>query len=311
MYRLENMRSLKTLGLITGLLAVLSANSPAQRTRIKPAAKPKSVIFAVLNDGKVIEPIGFVTAGKIDHAVDGGSEPAELSSFHRSYFKPAGTYRLIFGGSNAGTVTVKSSDPKSECAANTAEITFTSPTAKLKGNVMGLATNAATTTKGIGVRRLPTEAERSEIEALIRSELTAQKVSTSAAKALKYHNLTAMDVDADGSIELIGTFWVETGATSRALLFFIAEKGTDGKYTFGFTDFRNIEQKDVMSGEISSVDTGIYHERLLDVFDIDNDGTAEVFTYIQSFEGAGFNAYRRTGGKWVNIYEGSNYHCGF
>jgi hypothetical protein len=66
-----------------------------------------------------------------------------------------------------------------------------------------------------------------------------------------------------------------------------------------------------MSQEISAVDNGVYHERLLDVLDLNNDGVAEVFTYIQSFEGAGFNAYRRANGKWVNIYEGSNYHCAF
>ena len=302
---------MKSVTLLLILVGTLSISVLAQKSRTKPAAKPKSVVFAVLNDGKLIEPIGYVTAGKVEQAVDGAAEPVALTSFHRTYYKPAGTYRLIFGGTNAGTVTVKSSDPKSECTANTAEITFTSPKARLKGNVMALATNAATTTKGSGVRRLPTAAERSEIEALVRTELSKQKVSTSAAKDLKYHNLTAMDVDADGTAELIGTYWVDTSPTSRALLYFIAEKGSDGKYAYGFMDFRHIEQKDVMSSEISSVDTGIYHERLLDVLDIDNDGTAEVFTYIQSFEGAGFNAYRRTGGKWANIYEGSNYHCGF
>lgn len=302
---------MKSVTLLLILVGALSIPVLAQKSRTKPAAKPKPVVFAVLNDGKIIEPIGYVAAGKVEQAVDGAAEPAALNSFHRTYYKPAGTYRLIFGGTNAGTVTVKSSDPKSECTANTAEVTFTSPKARLKGNVMALATNAATTTKGSGVRRLPAAAERSEIESLVRAELAKQKVSTSAAKDLKYHNLTAMDVDADGTAELIGTYWVETSPTSRALLFFIAEKGSDGKYAYGFTDFRQIEQKDVMNGEISSVDTGIYHERLLDVLDIDNDGTAEVFTYIQSFEGAGFNAYRRTGGKWANIYEGSNYHCGF
>jgi hypothetical protein len=141
--------------------------------------------------------------------------------------------------------------------------------------------------------------------------LSAQKVSQSAAKDLKYHNLTALDVDGDGSIEFVGTFWVETGATTRALLFFIAGKGSDGKYALGFKDFRVIEQKEVMSSDIKDVDTGVYHERLLDIFDIDNDGTAEVLTYIQSFEGAGFNAYKRSGGKWSNVFEGSNYHCGY
>ncbi len=283
----------------------------AQAAKPKPASKELPVIFAVLNDGKVVEPIGYIDKGKLAHAVDGSSDAAKLAAFNRLFYKPAATYRLIFGGADAGTVTIKSSDPKAECTANTAQVTFTSTKARLKGNVMGLATNAATSTKGSGVRRLPTAAERSEIEVLVRAELITQKVAQSAAKDLKYHNLTALDVDGDGTAELVGTFWVDTGATSRALLFFIAFKNSDGKYVFGHTDFRSIEQKEVMSSDIKDVDTGVYHERLLDVFDIDGDGVAEVFTYIQSFEGAGFNAYKRVGPKWSNVFEGSNYHCGY
>ena len=176
---------------------------------------------------------------------------------------------------------------------------------------MALATNAAATKKGSGVRRLPTSAERTEIEALVRSVFLKQKVDSSAAKVLKYRNLTAVDVDSDGIAEMIGSFWIDNSPTSRALLFFIADKNADGKYSFGYSKFENIEKADVMSGEISSVDEGVYHERLLDIFDYDNDGVAEVFTYVQSFEGAGFNAYRREGGKWVVSFEGSNYHCGY
>jgi hypothetical protein len=283
----------------------------AQTAKPKPGSKALPVVFAVLNDGKIVEPIGYLEKGKLAPTVDGASEAPKLAAFNRQYYKPATTYRLIFGGADAGTITIKSSDPKAECIANTAQVTFASTRAKLKGNVMGLATNAAASAKASGVRRLPTVAERTEIEVLVRAELAKQKVAESAAKDLKYHNLTSLDVDNDGTIEQVGTFWVDTGTTSRALLFFIAFKNSDGKYTFGHTDFRNIEQKDVMSSDIKDVDTGVYHERLLDVFDIDNDGVAEVFTYIQSFEGAGFNAYKRAAGKWTNVFEGSNYHCGY
>lgn len=283
----------------------------AQKPRPKPAAKARPIVFAVLNDGAVIEPIAFADKGKLEQAVDNAAEAAKLTAFHRSYYKPASTYRLIFGGADAGTVTIKNSDPKAECIANTANVSLISQRAKLKGNVMALATNAVSTTKASGIRRLPTSQERAEIEDLVRAELTRQKINSSSARNLKYHNLTALDVDGDGSVELVGTFWVETDPKSRALLFFIADKGSGGKYSFGATDFRLIEEKDVMSGEIATVDGGVYHERLLDVLDLDNDGSAEVFTYIQSFEGAGFNAYKRTGGKWTKVYDGANYHCGY
>lgn len=302
---------IRSISVIAVILGGMVTAAFAQKARPKPAPKARPIVFAVLNDGKIVEPIAYADKGKLEQAIDNAAEAPKLAAFHRSYYKPAVTYRLIFGGSDAGTVTIKSADPKAECIANTASIAFASPRAKLKGNIMALATNVATTTKGSGVRRLPTAAERSEIEGIVRAEFERQKVTSSAAKNLKYHNLTALDIDGDGGIEFVGTFWVETEPKTRALLFFVAEKGSDEKYSFGTSDYRVIEEKDVMSGEISAVDGGVYHERLLDILDVDNDGSAEVFTYVQSFEGAGFNAYRRSGGKWTKIYDGANYHCGY
>ena len=305
------MKFLKLVSFVAILIGLLFTHLNAQKTKAKPSAKAKPIIFALLNDGKTVEPIAYVDNGKLVQPVSGGDDAAKLSLFNKTYYRPNSAYRLIFGGANAGTVTIKNSDPKAECSANMAEVTVVSAKAKLKGNVMALATNAAATKKGSGVRRLPTSAERTEIEALVRSVFLKQKVDSSAAKVLKYRNLTAVDVDSDGIAEMIGSFWIDNSPTSRALLFFIADKNADGKYSFGYSKFENIEKADVMSGEISSVDEGVYHERLLDIFDYDNDGVAEVFTYVQSFEGAGFNAYRREGGKWVVSFEGSNYHCGY
>ena len=59
------------------------------------------------------------------------------------------------------------------------------------------------------------------------------------------------------------------------------------------------------------VDEGVYHELLLDAFDYNGDGVAEIFTYTQSFEGSGFSVYNRDGGKWTKVFDGSNYHCGY
>ncbi len=293
------------------LVAVLATLAFGQKTKRKAPAKPRPIVFAVLDDGKRIEPIAYIENGKLAQAVDNASEAPSLLAFHRTYYKPGRAYTLMFGGANAGTLTVKGSDPKAECSANTAEVTFSSKRAKLKGNVMALATTIVPDKKNGGVRRLPTSAERSEIEALVRAEFEKQGLSAAVFRKFDYLNLTALDVDDDGQIELVGTFWSVPGPKTRSLLFFIAEKGADGNYGFGITDYRTIEEKDVMSGEIGMLDQGVYQERLLDLLDIDNDGTAEVFTYIQSFEGAGFNAYRRSNGKWSRLYEGANYHCAF
>lgn len=290
------------------LLSFFVATVSAQKKRPPVKAKAKPVIFAVINDGGTIEPIAFVEKGKLTPAASG--EP-DGKTFGNSYYKAKPVYRLIFGGVDDGAAAVKSFDPTAECAQFMAQITATPVKSKLKGNVMALATDAPTK-KTNGVRRLPTATERSEIESLVRAEFIKQKVGDNATRNLKYHNLTALDVDGDGKAEMVGSFWVEPSADERDLLFFIADKGANGKYSFGYSDYQAVKKDEVMAGgEMSMLDAGVLNELLLDAYDYDNDGTSEIFTYDQSFEGAGFNVYKREGGKWTKAFETSNYHCAF
>lgn len=304
------MKTLTNISLLVAALVLSTTFVGAQKTRptAKPAAKAKQVIFAVLNDGKSLEPIAFIDKGQLVSTESSGVNDKVTTAFTKTYYKPNGKYNLIFGGAVAGTVTIKSSDPTAECSANFATVSTVSAKAKLKGKVMGLATNAAGSKIAKSYRRMPTAAERSEIENLVRAEYGKDNIQ---ATTLRSHNLTAIDVDHDGKAELVGSYWTETSPTSRALLFFIADQNEFGKYSFGYTDFRDIKQEDVMSGDIKSLEEGVYNELLLDSFEYNGDNVNEIFTYIQSFEGAGFNAYRREDGKWVQAFEGSNYHCGY
>ena len=226
-------------------------------------------------------------------------------------FKAKSKYKLIFAGRNSGVVTVKSSDYKSECASNLAKVSLSATKVNLKGFVMGLATDIRTTETASGIRRLPTPAERAEFEKIVRDEMVKNNVSSDAAKDLKYHNLTAIDVDNTGIAELVGTFWVNTSETERALMFMIVDKEKSGTYTLTYSDFKSVKQADVMNEEIKTLDDGMYHELLLDSFDYDNDGVSEIFTMVQGFEGSTFNVYKRENGKWVRTFEQANYHCAF
>ncbi len=282
----------------------------AQRQRTRPAAQapPRPVIFAVLRDGTTLEPIAFVNKGKLEPAVSGSDERRRIEAFNKSYYKPGASYRLIFGAANSGSVEVKSSDPKADCSANIAAAETTSDKTPLRGLVMGLATNASSKSAAAPYRRRPTDAERNEIETLVRAEYAQQKLTP---KVLRYHNLTALDLNNDGKAEIVGSYWVEINELTRGLLFFIAGKSNRDKYALGYREYRAIDQSKVMSGEIKSVDDGVHHELLLDAFDYNGDGTSEVFTYTQSFEGASFNVYRQSRDRWVKAFEGSNYHCAF
>ena len=273
--------------------------------------KSKPIIFAVLNDGKMIEPIAHIEKNKLTKTVGGDSEQAKKKSFTELYYKTKTRYKLIFGGKDNGMVKVESFNPQADCSSNMAQVAVSSRRAKLRGFVMGVATDLTTKKSGSGVRRLPTRAERTEIEALVKAEFAKQKIAKNKIAGFKYHNLTAIDVDNDGKAELVGTFFVVTSSKERALLFFIADTKADDKYHFSYSDFRLIKEKEVMNEEIKMLDDGIYHELLLDIFDYDDDGVSEIFTITQGFEGSSFTAYRREGKKWAKVFEGSNYHCGY
>lgn len=294
--------------LLTILFCALTGLSQKKEVKKEP---PKTTVFAVVNDGKQIEPIAYIVNGKLEPIVGEDADVVENPEFVKAYYKPKTKYNLIFGGDNVGTATVMKDLANSDCAANQAEISIKSKSVKPKGFVMALATNAATKKTVKGTRKLPTAEERLEIEKLVMAEMLKQNIPIKKINELRYHNLTKVDVDNDGNAEFVGTYWYNTGDKVRSLMFFIADKDKNGVITIPFTKFNEVKEADVMDGNIKTVDTGIYHELLIDLFDVDADGTGEVFTIVNSFEASSFNAYKKVDGKWTQVLETSNYHCGY
>lgn len=300
---------LKRIGMLflISLFAVSFAAAQKPRPKPKPPVKPKPIVFAVVNDGKMIEPIAYIDKGKLTDATN--SAPGQ-KPFATTFYKTGTNYTLVFAGANDGKFAVTKSNVGSDCAGNMADGTLTAVRAKPKGVLMALATNAKVAA-GPGVRRLPTAAERAEVEALVKAEFTKQNVSAAMQKDLRYQNLTAIDVNKDGKAELVGSYWLGPNDKDRRLLFFIADKGASGKYSFGYSEYQHVTPDKVMSGDVKDLDDGIYHELLLDSLDVDGDGTNEIFTMIQAFEGNNFHTFRRQGGKWVKYFESYNYHCAY
>ncbi len=290
------------------LLVNLVSSIVAQPAKPPVVRKGKPIVFAVINNGTMLEPIAYLNNGKLEPTVDGGDDIGLIAAFGNAYYKKGTVYKLIFGGAAAGTVSVKSFDSKADCGKNLGTVTTKTTKTPLKGMVMSLATNAPITAT-VNSRRKPTPTEKDAADALARAEFLKLKLTP---KVLRFQNLTAIDVDNDRNAELIGSYWVEIDKLTRGLLFFIAGKNTGGKYSIGHQEYRLVDQASIMGGaEIKSIDDGVLHELLLDAFDVDGDGTAEIFTHQASFEGAGFNAYRRSGTKWTRVFEGSNYRCAF
>jgi hypothetical protein len=301
-----------TVSLLTmSLLA--QKNVKPKKPQVKPiVSKTKQIVFAILNynDGKkVLEPIALVDNGKLIDK-DGDTPPTkEPSSFFPTFYKPNATYEVVFGGNAAGKAVVKEDAKPGECSPNMADAAVTTK-ANLKGNVMALATNVEIK-KGSGTRRLPTNAERVEIEKLVKAEFAKEKVAASAIKTTNYHNLTAIDADNDGKVELVGSYYVKASAKTRGLVFFIAEKSAAGKFGFAYKEFEIVKEADVLSGDITALDGGTYNKLLLDSLDVDGDGVGEIFTITQGFEGNTFSVLAKKAGKWAKSFDGGNYHCGY
>ena len=275
------------------------------------AQKTKPIIFAVVNDGKQIEPIAYIEKGKLIGVGDDVVTTENMPNFVKSYYKKGTKYNLIFGGDDVGTVTVTKDLSKTDCAANQAEISLKSLGKRPSGLVMALATDAAAKKNVKGLRELPTNAERAAIEKIVMDRMLAKNIPIKNTSELRYHNLTKVDVDNDGNSEFVGSYWYNTGDKKRSLMFFIAEKDKEGNITIPFENFQDVEEKDVMNEDIKTLDSGTYHELLIDMFDYDGDGTGEIFTVVNGFEGSTFKTYKKVGGKWMRVLETANYHCAF
>src|ERR1043166_4033866 len=104
------------------------------------SSAPRQIVFAVVNSGSTLEPIGYVSKGKFSEVVNGSGEATDLKKFSSTYYKKGTGYTLVFGGAKAGTASVTSSNVNTECGKNTANAKV-SGSAHLSKLVMGLGTN--------------------------------------------------------------------------------------------------------------------------------------------------------------------------
>ena len=288
--------------------AFFTGTAAAQKKEGQTARPSKSVIFAVIDSGRVIEPIGILNAGRFDVEND---EPEDMAAFAVKYYKAGASYPMIFSGVKAGTVTVKKSNIGTDCGGSTAEVTVTPSSSKLSGIVMALASDLKIVPDAKGYRRRPTATERSEIDSMVRAAFKKEGAPQSSLRNLRYHNLTAVDVEGDDLPEFIGTYWIATSLKERQLMFFIAERNRSGALSISYSDHSVVKADDLMSGDIKDLESGIVSELLIDLLDYDNDGVKEIFTVLKAFEGNNYYVYKRDAGKWLKVRETYVYRCAY
>lgn len=303
-------RSASVLLLAAALLLASSFAAVAQEGGQKAAA-----LFAVYSfqpSNAYMVPFVIIEGGQFKPPIAGDSDAAEITRFTDAYYASGKKYRVLFGGGEAGSLTVKKSNRDEECRRTSADVTLRS-TARLNRNVMALATDSPSLGGAKGTRRSPTAAERAALMPLVRAAFKEKGLPASLLPGLTTLNLTALDLDGDGKAELVGSFVARKlkGAAARYALFLFAEPQGDSYRTTVF-QYAKFTEQDLMSGaDLSAIENGVYVERLLDALDLDGDGALEVVTETDGLEGDGYTIYKKQGGKWNKVYEFSNYRCGF
>jgi hypothetical protein len=289
--------------LIFAAAALSRARAQTKRTP-RPAAAP-TAIFAIskYEQGVTMEPVVLYSRGVYSKPPIDGDE-ATVKTFVDNYFKPGRQYRVLSGGGDAGTLTVKQYQEPG-CVGLNAEVNVNT-TARLGGNVQALATNSATLGKRAASRRAPTDIER--IFALMQAQAayTNNKVGAALVKKMEVVNLTATDLDGDGNFEIIGSFRVDrktATAEDSYNLFMITTPVTD------YTQQSAQTGKPALTWFHHGGEADYAERRFVDQVDIDGDGVSEVIVGGSYYESNDYILYKRQAGSWRPVYQGGGGGC--
>src|SRR2546421_4950478 len=99
------------------LLASLFVGNTAQ-TKARQESNPKATVLFVVSAWQLpdadIVPFVIIEQGKYKQPVAGDSDAKEISSFANAYYSKGRKYRVLFGGTEAGALTIDKANKASE-----------------------------------------------------------------------------------------------------------------------------------------------------------------------------------------------------
>ena len=275
-------------------------SSPAiGNSALNAGAQPRknTVVFAVAGEADDYHMDAVVVVdGKQLRLPYTDEDKDKQKKFGDEYFAEGRTYRLTFGGGEAGSVKVKKWGEG--CNSIHGEVSVTT-SARLGGHVNALATNSDALAKRASARRAPTDTERAAVMVLVKSIYSQNHTPASLISSIKVTNLTATDLDGDGKFEFIGSFTSAAKNKFERDLFLIAKpEGTAMRADF--VKFQPYQPP--AEGFLSSID-------FVDQLDLDGDGVGEVFAMHGGFDAYGYLIFKKVGGRWRQVFEGIGDAC--
>lgn len=303
-----HLRRLIACCLITILFLLFSFAPDAPNSRsVTAQTRQPVIVFAVSGESGEgnMDAVALVSGGKFRPPYREENKQDE-TAFAKKYFATGRTYRLMFGGGDAGTVTVKKWSEG--CNNIHSEVEFAGPV-RLGGQVRALATNTDSIGKRASSRRAPSEAERDAVLKLVRTIYRQRRAPANLLNSIKVTNLTATDIDGDGKHEFAGSFMLTTrgrasGGSEGPILFerdlFLIAKGDAASVRGDFVKFQAYRPPPEQF--LSSID-------YVDQLDVDGDGIGEVFTIQGGFDAYAYVVFKKVGGRWREVYQGIGDAC--
>ena len=299
------------------LISLATVISPARLVAQKPAvsSQPKRIATLVGAVSRVdsgnphsnMDAVVLVENGRLRQPYPEYNERAQRK-FGREYFSLGKKYRVTFGGGEVGTATIQGF----AMGCNNIHATATvEDNGKIPAHLSGLATNSDSLAHKPSSRRAPTEAERQAVMMLVTQIYRSRGTTPALLRTLKTTNLTATDLNGDGELELIGSFVIETKNKARRDLLLIAEPqaatpapqaGSPSEPAFKTTLVKFQAYKLPPEGFDSAID-------FVDQLDLDNDGVAEVFVTQHGFDAYGYAIYKKSAGRWRQVYTTTGDAC--
>jgi len=275
---------------------------PLQATRAtaqKPATGTVLVCVVSRNEPEDaqgnMDAVVLVTRGKLRQPIPEYNEAAQ-QKFGSNYFATGKNYRVTFGGGEVGSATVTGFDTGCNNIHAKANL---KDNGKIPPHLSALATDSDLLGRKPSARRAPTQIERDAVMKLVNRIYSSHQTARPLLRLLKTTNLTATDLDGDGKFEMIGSFLIQTAAKARRDLFLIAEPA-GGDFKVGLEKFQAYrlppEQFD------SAID-------FVDQLDLDGDGVGEVFVQQHGFDAYGYAIYKKTRGRWLQVFTTTGDAC--
>jgi hypothetical protein len=251
--------------------------------------KPTMVFAVSAESGEGSMDVVVMVSGKRLRVPFNDEQKDRQKKIAEEYLAAGRSYRLIFGGGEAGSVTVKKWSEG--CNSVHAEVGLAT-SATLGGQVRALATSSNSLGKRASTRRAPTEAERAAVMTLVKNIYRQHHTPVNLIAAIKVTNLTATDLDGDGKYEFVGSFTSAAKNKFERDLFLIAKSQGAGMHA-DLATFQAYQPPP---------ETFLHSIDFIDQLDLDGNGVGEIFAVQGAFDGYSYVILKKVGGRWREVY---------